>query len=55
MHHHFFFFPFFAMILRLGFLVFVCYVCYKWVTKFFAQKQEHNELLREILKKMENR
>ena len=55
MHNHFFFFPFFAMILRLGILTFVFYVLYKWSNRFFALKKEHNDLLREILKKLEDK
>ena len=31
----------------------VLYLIYTWVNKFILLKQEHNELLREIIKKME--
>ena len=55
MHHHFFFFPFFAGIIRLGITIFVFYVIYKWANRYFALKQEHNQLLGEILKKLENK
>jgi len=31
----------------------VLYLIYTWVNKFIVLKQEHNDLLREIIKKME--
>jgi hypothetical protein len=31
------------------------YLIYKWVTKIISLKQEHNDLLREILKKMDTK
>jgi len=31
----------------------VLYLIYTWVNKFISLKQEHNDLLREIIKKME--
>ncbi len=31
----------------------VLYLIYTWVTKFIRLKQEHNDLLREIVKKMD--
>ena len=34
-------------------LIAVVYVVYKWVTTFISLKREHNDLLREILKKMD--
>jgi hypothetical protein len=34
-------------------LIVVVYVVYKWVTTFISLKREHNDLLREILKKMD--
>lgn len=33
----------------------IFYLIYRWVTKFLFLKQEHNELLKEIVKKMDNR
>jgi hypothetical protein len=33
----------------------IFYLIYKWVTKFISLKQEHNDLLREIIKKMESK
>ena len=34
-------------------LIAAVYVVYKWVTTFISLKREHNDLLREILKKMD--
>jgi protein-S-isoprenylcysteine O-methyltransferase Ste14 len=34
-------------------LIAVIYFVYTWVTTFIALKREHNDLLREILKKMD--
>ena len=34
-------------------LIVVVYVVYKWVTTFISLKRKHNDLLREILKKMD--
>jgi hypothetical protein len=33
--------------------VFIFYTIYKWVTKFICLKEEQNNLLREIMKKMD--
>lgn len=33
----------------------ILYLIYSWVNKFILLKQEHNDLLREIIKKMENK
>jgi len=33
----------------------VLYLIYTWVNKFILLKQEQNDLLREIIKKMENK
>ena len=41
-------------IINLGLIVGVCYLIYRWITKIISLKQEHNDLLREILKKMDN-
>ena len=49
MHHHFFFFPFFAGIIRLGITIFVFYVIYKCANRYFALNQEQNQLFGEIL------
>lgn len=39
----------------LGIIGFVFYLIYTWVNKFISLKQEQNDLLREIVRKMENR
>jgi len=39
--------------LYIAFIVFVVYVIVTWVNKFISLKQEHNQLLREILHKMD--
>ena len=49
------FVPFLFMLFYLAILALVFYVIYKWVTKFIELKQEHNYLLGEILKKMDNK
>ncbi len=33
----------------------ILYLIYKWVNKFIALKQEQNDLLREIINKMESK
>lgn len=43
---------FVVMIFYLAIFVGVLYMIYTWVNKFLALKKEHNELLREILKKL---
>jgi hypothetical protein len=50
-----FFLPFLFILFYLAILALVFYVIYKWVTKFIALKEEHNHLLGEILKKMDNK
>lgn len=45
----FMFFPF----LYLFFVILVIYYVVTWVNKFISLKQEHNQLLREILQKMD--
>ncbi len=39
----------------LAIVVIVLYLIYKWVTKTISLKQEHNDLLREIIRKLESR
>jgi hypothetical protein len=53
--HNFFFFPLFIFIFYLALIFCLFYFIYTWVNKFISLKQEHNDLLREILKKMENK
>lgn len=33
----------------------IIYMIYKWVNKFIALKQEHNDLLREIVNKLDSK
>jgi hypothetical protein len=49
------FFPFLIIIIYLAIIIGVFYLIYTWVNKFISLKQEHNDLLREIIKKMENK
>jgi len=53
--NNFFFFPLFVSIFYLALISCLFYFIYTWVNKFISLKQEHNDLLREVLKKMENR
>ena len=47
--------PLFISVFYLVLISCLLYLIYTWVNKFLALKQEHNDLLREILKKMENK
>lgn len=49
------FFPFVIIIVYLAILAGIFYLIYSWVNKFIVLKQEHNDLLREIIKKMDNK
>ena len=51
--NNFIFFPLFIVVIYLAIIFGVFYFIYKWVNQFISLKQEHNDLLREILKKME--
>jgi hypothetical protein len=42
-------------IIYLTVIIGILYLIYTWVNKFILLKQEHNDLLREIIKKMENK
>ena len=46
-------FPFLFILFYLAILASIFYLFYTWVQKFIALKQEHNDLLREIIKKMD--
>jgi hypothetical protein len=51
-------FPFFSILMIIVYLAIifgVFYLIYKWVNKSTSLKQEQNDLLREIIKKMENK
>ena len=46
-------FPFLFIFIYLGIIGGICYMIYTWVTKIISLKEEHNDLLREIIKKMD--
>lgn len=50
-----FLFPVFAIVLYLAVIFGVFYLIYKWVNKFISLKQEQNDLLRELIKKMDSK
>jgi len=52
---NFIYFPILMIIFYLAIIFVVFYLIYKWVNKFISLKQEQNDLLREIIKKMENK
>ena len=47
------FFYSFLSFLYFGFIILAIYFIVTWVNKFLALKQEHNQLLREILHKID--
>jgi hypothetical protein len=47
-------FPILFVIVYLAIIAAIIYLIYKWVTKIIALKQEHNDLLREIIQKIES-
>lgn len=46
---------FLGSIIYIIFFFVILYFIYKWVTKFISLKQEQNDLLREIIKKMDKK
>lgn len=48
-------FPILISLLYLTLLIAVFYLIYTWVNKFISLKKEQNDLLREIIKRMENK
>jgi hypothetical protein len=48
-------FPILISLFYLGIVAAVFYLVYTWVTKFISLKEEQNDLLREIIKRMENK
>ena len=44
---------FLPILLYLAMIIGAFYLIYAWVNKFISLKQEHNDLLREIIKKMD--
>lgn len=49
------FLPFLAIFFYLVIIFVILYLIYTWVNRIIALKQEHNNLLREIIRKMDNR
>lgn len=49
------FLPFIIGIIYLMFIIGIIYLIYTWVNKFILLKQEQNDLLREIIKKLDNK
>ena len=49
------FLPMLIGIMYLTVIIGILFLIYTWVNKFILLKQEHNDLLREIIKKMENK
>ncbi len=52
------FFPLISILITIIYLAIIfgiLYMIYKWVNKFISLRQEQNELLREIIKKLENK
>jgi len=49
------FLPMLVGIVYLTVIFGILYLIYTWVNRFILLKQEHNDLLREIIKKMENK
>ena len=47
--------PMLIGIIYLTVIIGILYLIYTWVNKFLLLKQEHNDLLREIIKKMDNK
>jgi hypothetical protein len=43
------------IIIYLSIIGSIFYLIYTWVNKFISLKQEQNDLLREIIKRMENK
>jgi hypothetical protein len=48
-------FPILISLFYLTIIAAVIYLVYTWVTKFISIKEEQNNLLREIIKRMENK
>ena len=49
------FFGVLVVFFYLAIIIGVLYLIYTWVKKIISLKQEHNDLLREIIRKMENK
>jgi flagellar biogenesis protein FliO len=46
-------FPILGIVFYLAIIICIIYIIYRWVNKIITLKQEHNDLLREIIKKMD--
>ncbi|WP_204273592.1 hypothetical protein [Draconibacterium mangrovi] len=46
---------FLPILIYVALVVAVLYFIFKWVNTFIQLKQEHNELLKEIIKKMDSK
>jgi hypothetical protein len=46
------FFPIVIILFYLAVIIGILYLIYTWVNKFISLKQEQNELLKEIIRKM---
>lgn len=49
------FFPILIVLFYLTIILAVIYFVYTWVNKFISLKKEQNDLLREIIKRLENK
>lgn len=49
------FFPIVIVLFYLAFIVGILYLIYTWVNKFISLRQEQNEILKEIVRKMDNK
>lgn len=47
--------PFIIILVYIAILAGILYLIYTWVNKFIVLRQEQNDLLREIIKKMDQR
>ena len=47
--------PLLVVVFYLAIIITVSYLVYTWVNKFISLKKEQNDLLREIIKRMENK
>lgn len=55
MHYGSFIFMFLGSMIYIVLIGLVLYLIYRWVSKFIALRQEQNDLLREIIRKMDNK
>jgi hypothetical protein len=48
-------FPFLFIFIYLAIIGGIFYLIYTWVNKFISLEQEHNDLLKEIIKRMDSK